>query len=572
MSPLSFRRLGAAALLLVAGMTHARAAWRAEVATDASSGVTIEISSPFEHSPPAGCLPLWVTIHNASGTARTWTIVCNGTGSPSNDHSTRISTESLRVESGQTSRVSVLMALSSSTYSYYYQTSYVQIEGYAVDQSQTPMPGVNTTGKGSGTHVVGMSEALATPIWSSLTKRYGDAGLDLLGTPVDLSLLGGDWRSLIGLDALWLTDADYAALDASRRAAIHDWVSHGGRLFVCAQTADPSLRAGVGLPETGEESDSGLGHVQLLPWDGKPLDLDTVTANTDKTGSERTNASFTQADWPMAHEIGKIPLNAPFLIAFIVIFALVVGPLNLFWFAKATRRHRLFWTTPVISVAASLLLAGFIVLQDGFGGSGERAMFCLLLPDQRKAVVFQEQVARTGVLLSRQFGTAEDLVLTPLEIGTGGRSPSYGQAGRNYSGDWFASRSVQAQRAEAVVPSRAEIQLLNTDAARDGAPPVVTSSVPAAIRKIQYVDANGHRWIGDDLRTGERIALRSGELDLHSLLPGGSKYLDGDAKLFMDRPGCFIAVAQDGPFFDTLPSIRWNKQSAVFAGMISGAR
>ncbi len=32
----------------------------------------------------------------------------------------------------------------------------------------------------------------------------------------------------------------------------------------------------------------------------------------------------------------------------------------------------------------------------------------------------------------------------------------------------------------------------------------------------------------------------------------------------MDRPGCFFAVADDAPFIDTLPSIRWSKQQAVF--------
>ncbi len=570
MNALLLRRFGAAALLLLAGVTHAGAAWRTEVSTDAASGVAIEISSPFEHSPPDGYLPLWVTIRNDSGAARTWTIACNG-GKRGGDLT---SSESLRVENGQTGRVPVLMPLNSSSYGYYYRTDFVRIEGFAAPESETPVPGINVVGRGTGTHVLGMSEALATPIWGTLTKLYKDAGQDLMGSSVDLGLLGGDWRSLVGLDLLWLTDAEYTALDAPRRTMIHDWVSHGGRLHVCAQTADPSLRAGVGLPETGDEADLGLGHVQIVPWDGKPLPLTTVQSLTDASPSGRVDPLFVQADWPIVHEVGRIPINAPFLITFIVLFALVVGPLNLFVFARAAQRHRLFWTTPVISVAASLLLVGFIVLQDGFGGNGQRVMLCLLLPDQKKAVVVQEQVARTGVLFSRQFRMTEDLVLTPLQPDTNEGSRSYDQTDRNYSGDWFASRSVQAQRAEAVVPSRAEIQLLNADAARDGAPPVVTSSLPAAIQEIRYVDAAGRRWVGDNLRIGERITLRPGGEGKVSPIPplGGSKALDFDFGQFLDRRGCFVAFASDGPFFDTLPSIRWNKQSAVFAGTVSGAR
>ncbi len=570
MNALPFRRIGAAALLLLAGVTRAGAAWRTEVPTDAANGVTIEISSPFEHSLPDGYLPLWVTIHNASGSPRTWTVVCNGTGVLDGKQT---SAESLHVENGQTGRVPVLLPSNSSSYGYYYQTYSVRVEGYAAPETETPVPGTNAVGKGTGTHVLGMSEALATPIWGTLTKLYRDAGQDLMGSSVDLGLLGGDWRSLVGLDLLWLTDAEYTALDAPRRTMIRDWVSHGGRLYVCAQSADPALRAGVGLPEAGDEADLGLGHVQIVPWDGKPLPLTTVQSLTDASPSGRVDPSFVQADWPMVHEVGRIPLNAPFLIAFIVLFALVVGPLNLFVFARAAQRHRLFWTTPAISVGASLLLVGFIVLQDGFGGNGQRVMLCLFLPDQKKAVVVQEQVARTGVLFSRQFSMAEDLVLTPLQSETSEGSRSYDQTGRNYSGDWFASRSVQAQRAEAVVPSRAEIQLLNADAAHDGAPPVVTSSVPATIKKIQYVDAAGHRWVGDELRTGERLTLRPGGPAPASPVPvGGSKSLDDEVNALLDRRGFFVAVASDGPFFDTLPSIHWNKQSAVFAGPVSGAR
>ena len=75
--------------------------------------------------------------------------------------------------------------------------------------------------------------------------------------------------------------------------------------------------------------------------------------------------------------------------------------------------------------------------------------------------------------------------------GVGGRS--YEQSGRTYGGDWFTSRSVQAQRAEAIVPSRAEIQLLSAGVHAD-APPVVVSSIPATLREIRYLDPAGHRW------------------------------------------------------------------------------
>jgi amino acid transporter len=118
----------------------------------------------------------------------------------------------------------------------------------------------------------------------------------------------------------------------------------------------------------------------------------------------------------------------PFLIVFITAFAAIVGPLNLYWLAGGARRHRLFWTTPLISLAASLLLVVVILLQDGFGGVGKRVLLTYILPGEKKAVVLQEQVTRTGVLLGREFDVQEDVFLTPLLVPTrGGRNEA-----RNY--------------------------------------------------------------------------------------------------------------------------------------------
>ena len=560
-----------AVLALLAGLTHARATWRAEVETIADSGVSIELTSPFEDAPPTGTLPVWVTIRNASGAARTWTF---GTNSSSryDSGSRHVVTESLRVESGQTARVPVLIPLDVSTTGYYYHSNSFQAEGYGVSERPSPLPQVKSQTKSNPTPSIGMGEDLATPIWASLTKWYTDKGQDLLGSPLDLEQLNGDWRMLAGLDTLWLSDASYDRLDATRRTAVRDWVSHGGLLCLCTGSANPALRAALGLGPEGDSADVGLGRVQLVAWDGQPLPAETVAAKENQPRATRADpAAAAATDWPMTQSVGAIPLNALFLIAVIVVFAVLVGPVNLFVFARSTHRHRLFWTTPLISVAASLLLMVFILLKDGFGGSGKRALLCILLPDQKKTVVVQEQIARTGVVLSHGFDVAEDLLLSPLQLADG-PSRSQEQTGRHFSGEWFASRSRQAQRADAVVPSRAEITLVNADAAHDGAPPVLTSSVPAAIRRITYLDPAGRQWVGDGLRTGERVTLRTGGVEEGAFSTGGSEGLDAEVKHLLERRGGFVALADDGPFLETLPSIHWTNQRAVFAGPVTGAR
>ena len=102
---------------------------------------------------------------------------------------------------------------------------------------------------------------------------------------------------------------------------------------------------------------------------------------------------------------------------------------------------------------------------------------------------------------------------------------------------------------------------------------MLTSSVPAALRTVAYLDPAGRRWVGEGLRTGERVTLHPGDAPLASTFsPDGSVGLDAEVKRLLERRGSFVADADDGPFLETLPAVRWTTQHAVFAGPVTGAR
>ncbi len=558
-------------LLSLSARAGAVTGWRATVETATNSGIHIELASPIEHPPPSGCMPCWITIRNRSGAAHTWTIRCQGSSPWGSARNSIVSSQELRVEGGEAGRLALLLPVAPpSDTMYYYQVSSVLVEGYAVLQAANAAAPPDRHSNSMETAFIGMGDALATPLWGPLTKSFEDRKIDLIGSPVDISLLGPDWRALAGFKGLWLTDAEYASLDAPGQLAIRHWIDQGGNFYLCTRNLDPAARAGLGLGASDTAASPGYGQVKLIPWDGKELPVETVSGLIDQLSLPADDTLHNASGWRMAKSLGAIPVNATFLIGFICVFAVLVGPVNLFWLAGAGRRHRLFWTTPLISLVSSLLLIAVIILQDGFGGAGERSLVALILPDEKQAVVWQEQVTRTGVTLSRQFTTSEDVLLTPVKARFFS-GKTFEQSGRSYGGDWFASRSVQAQRAEAIVPSRAEIQLLNATAARRGAAPVVVSSLPASLKEIHYTDAAHHAWRGGSLRTGERITL---ERDEH---PAAFDVMEGSNQLFKPpesictRPGYFYALADNGPFLDTLASIRWKKQRAVFLGPVTSA-
>ncbi len=561
--------LGSLILLALAG--RARAGLSTQVGTHEGMGVRIDVTGPISEVPPSGCFFCWVTIHNHSGAPRTWDLRCEASSRTDRGDNLAVS-QSLRVENESSARVPLLLPLPPATSkSYFYQSVSLSVDGYGIETRQTNLAST-TTASSPPKAFLGLGDALATPIWSSLDKNYRDKSQSLVGAPVDVAQFGPDWRALAGFDCLWLTDGEYTALDAGQRVAIRRWIDQGGIFYLSARTLDPAWRAGLGLPETGDEGEPGFGRVRWLPWDGQALDLDAAGAIIDAIHAPRADPAIHDASgWAMMKSLGAIPINAPFLLAFIGLFAVVAGPVNLFWLAPAARRHRLFWTTPLISCAASLLLVVVILLQDGFGGQGERLMVTRLFPGEKQAVVVQEQAARTGVLLSRQFRLPENVLLLPLGSPSAA-SRSFEQAGRDYAGDWFMSRLVQAQRAEAIVPSRAEVQLLNPAEAEGGAAPVVVSSIPATLKEIGYLDLAGRRWHGSNLHTGEHMTLQPQTRLTLDPVGTGSAYLLGLQQTARTQPGSFFAVADDGPFIETLPSIRWRKQQAVYLGPVTPVR
>jgi hypothetical protein len=264
-------------------------------------------------------------------------------------------------------------------------------------------------------------------------------------------------------------------------------------------------------------------------------------------------------------------INVPLLVGFMVVFAVVSGPVNLFWFAPAGRRHRLFWTTPVTSLVAGFVLALLIVLHDGFGGSGHRFALVYVSTASRQQVVLQEQIARTGVLRSSEFTTAEPTFIAPITLESArmwSAEPTQ-NVDRRFTG-LFRNRALQAQWLESIGSTRGEIALLNTGTGTETtAPPVIVSSINGLLEDLVYVDATGVLWHGTGVRAGERITLTQLPNDPLVINEAGPRLL----KIWKDiwrRPGHFYATSSDpGALIATLPSIRWEKQRVVYFGPVS---
>jgi len=435
-----------------------------------------------------------------------------------------------------------------------------------------------------------MGEKLYTVNALELTKEAGSSGhFGTYGSRADFASrfdarrMPDDWRAYSGYDYIMMTDEEWTAVSPGAKTAILSWIRLGGNLRIYTPTGTAT---GLNLPQ-----DTSFGSVLVGRTTGGALKLDAPGIIRDLTAASAPVAQMDSINndyntlWPLQNDFGKVGFNYAVFIVILIAFGVIVGPVNLFVFAKTGRRHRLFITTPLISLAASLLLVVLILLQDGFGGRGTRVALMEVRPDNNEnaAYLHQEQFSRTGVLTGARFTLNEAAAISPVPIADDNRwarlTTSNGGGGNGYSanfvdgkletaGDWFQSRSEQGQILDAVIPTRGRIE--RASAAGD---PSLLSTFDFPIETLLFLDASGQWWKATGLQAGSRFkptAITNAEAD--ALVDSErSRFGKRNGKLLdkvRHRNGSFIAITLQAPAVETYKSIKWQQTRTVITGPV----
>jgi hypothetical protein len=569
------RRILAFALLGCIAAGSAPAATVLSPRMDTASGIDIRLESWLDACPPAGFVPIRVRIRNVEKQTHTWTIT-----SQSNNGGT--SSVDITVEGGKEGERMMYAPLLLHPETSYYTNIGFRVSGPGVAEESA---GNLQNGGGSAssrTEYVGMSTSLHAKGWSALEGKFssGSSSANLQGSKVDMSSAPEDWRGYAGLAQLWMDESEWTAISTTAKAAMLEWVALGGDVhLLCADTSNARLEQ-LGLPPLlNSHRRVGAGEIHAHSWDGNSLPLVAMASEIRgvKDTTRRELMSSYGRRWGLAEIVGPLTIKSGLIFGFIAIFGLLVGPVNLFWLAGTGRRQRLFWTTPLLSLGASALLLALMVLQDGVGGSGARSVFALMLPDQKRVAVTQEQVVKTGVLLGRSFERADADLMAPLNLTSATQTFNWDsrynveETETQRSGAWFASRSLQAHLLQTVRPSRAGMEVFP---AEGGGAPSVLSTVEAPLQRVFIVDQDSNVWTADDVGTGEKKVMKAssnGELDQWMNDHAGKNSGPMIAHLLKQverRPGFAYAEAADASKFAvaTLPSIRWNHERLLLAG------
>jgi hypothetical protein len=396
---------------------------------------------------------------------------------------------------------------------------------------------------------------------------------------VDPATLPADWRVWSSFNSVLLKADDFAALDAGRRAALRGWVALGGVLYLTPAVSGESQleRIGAGRIETFENPIGDVAPRDVVA----NLQLATLSPGLPNRDVLRFAPGSAMAD--MVKFEGA---DVVWLTIFLIVFAVVVGPVNVLFFAPAAKRHRLFWTTPVISVIGAMAVAGAIVFQDGFGGNGVRRALVVLLPGENQAAVFQEQAAHTGFLSKRDFALDEAILCAALptdELAYVLPNPAmqFVRAAGQASGEWFRNRSRQAHLLRQLAPTRARVEVVDRT---DGGAPIVESTLATELHDFRVRDDHDNYWYAEAVGPGRRVTLRAetataAEAALREFGGDGTPAFTtvlGAATLQSAWQWSARGGNTDLAPIRTLGAIRWKDQPVTYTGVAervaSGAR
>lgn len=593
------RFLIAALVIAAAAKTSAQQTIMNEV-FDKDDSTKVEVRAVFDPSPPSGCAPMRVVATNGTGSDLNWTFqFTSGTNAyrRNNEHT---STFGLKTSPHATGSAVFLVPLAvnyGETGSYRYNQHNLRVKTWT--NAHDERNGTEFKQRVVNFPAIAISKTMAD---SNLTKLNdevrrktsssgGSRASDIFGSSFNPADLPEDWLAFSGFDYVMLTAADWETMKTGVRLALIQWVRFGGQLHVYVTKDSTEL---TDLPceppgVRGPKSRWSMGEVMKYSWGGSSLDASTVVSRySGSTQREEMLIAHyaSKPTWGLLTSLGERAFGSWQVLLFLFIFGMLVGPVNLFVLAPAGRRHRLFYTTPLLSVGASALMIVFILFQDGTGGTGRRFVAINVEPGETTAYVTQEQVSRSGMLFSSGFDLPASALIEPLALPDTGwtklRNENQSQAtnlslkGKERSGNYFQSRTEQAQAIRAAVSTRARVELKG--GAAPDAPPSLISALGFTVDDLFYIDDAGKSWKAKAaVATGQAATMEA--IDDSALRAGWEKATSfSGAQLKNDlkdnalvRKGCFFATARSAPGFtqETLSSIRWKDDRVVVFGSIA---
>lgn len=564
------------------------------------SPVTIKVESPFSFGPSAGYTELVVRIKNGMSRDGTWYLKIDAQQGYHVDRLTFSTEAKFEVPANQQRSFTISVPLPDYNLSAYtypsfsgkFSGDYTEYSGFDIqiaDSSSVSFDGFLL-----------LSPELYRKHGSELEAYYNKKGAGYCVANYYHNPIPEDWRCYVGFDMFLTTVPDWQALSRGSRKAILEAVAAGHlELRFRAAEFNKDMAAEFNMPADAKSWRYGLGTIHRYNETLEDALLRMEQSGTAPNGMLEAKSSKhlqeERLDSTKIHKgqssespiirledlLGDKTPPAGFLTLLMIGIGILIGPVNYFVFARKKHSLRLFITTPLIAAGTSLVLLIWILLSDGVGGTGYISRVIYLGDNPSQLYVEQEQVADTGLYFAKPFEFAGLDWLVPRgsainQMDYLENRGTFNQRGGMHSGNWFASKRLQAMSARTYIASREGIELVPQSGAE--APPKVFSNFRGICDVFYYIDAEKSVWKGENLQLGAEQTLR--KIDKGELLDwfreqSKASGMNMELKLrgFGLQPEHFYASVSNWQMenVETVSNIRWKMHTQLLIGRLANS-
>jgi hypothetical protein len=412
--------------------------------------------------------------------------------------------------------------------------------------------------------------------------EYGSAGPAFLRSDVPVSQWSPTWLGYSCYDAILLTEQEAEEMPAPAQAAVRRYLECGGALLVHGRKVPGVFSRGgvsdgqgghyVGLGRAAASSDEGE-----LGWDKAHRWLAAKSLEIYRP-LHRPND-------PHGLLVGEATVPVRGLFFLVLLFAVAIGPVNVWLLSKYRKRIWLWWNVPAISLLTCLAVFCYAMLSEGWTSRGKTASFTFLDERCHRAttigyVSLYCPLTPGGL----HFSADTDLALLTRERPYSRYSPYRETEGGPQSVDWTTDQHLTSGWVTARVPAYFQIrknedrrERLTVGKKADGSVTVV-NALGADIRRVFLADASGRVFEGGDIPAGAERTLSTAsggwrlsagaQAELRQLLTRAewlSTFRDWNSGTNLApilSPGGYVAFLSKSPFVDS-PLSRANCEHSV---------
>jgi hypothetical protein len=435
-----------------------------------------------------------------------------------------------------------------------------------------------------------VSRVLNVSKTGSSSPYYTSSGDSVEGIRAEMPAAewSADWLAYTPFDVIAVRPTDLASMPAETAAALTNYVRAGGSIIVFGSDGIPEAwRSGTkrGLHQ-GADYAAGLGDSFVLdsqnPYE---LDSDTVSAlrknMNDSAGYWRSLPRDSDSMNSSLHLVENLQIPTRGIISLMLLFVIVIGPLNIIVLNRRKRRTWMLCTIPAISLTTTLLVFAYSLLREGITPTVRISGLTILNQTSHHA----ETIGAEGIYCPLTPGgglhfdgetEATPLVNVDYSSGTA-REIDWSQS-QHFTRGWAAARVPAFFHLRKSETRRERLQVENRDGHLD-----VLNGLGAPIKSLWYADSAMNIYVAQDVAAGESAALSPSK-------PPQSSGHAGPEGLFRDigfvaradglgdnasgylTPNTYIAVLDSNPFIENAlgsgTSLTYTKTSAVVFGFL----